>query len=98
MSLRQGLEESLKSFLMPFNQERLATEDTTEEFVYCALFQGIKRDGHLMRDLAQKPPRVLHEFIERAKEFINEEETLQAFLGFNPTRASSSETKKMDNL
>jgi hypothetical protein len=38
MSLRQGPEESLKSFLIRFNQERLATEDTIEEFVYCALF------------------------------------------------------------
>jgi hypothetical protein len=38
MSLRQGLEESLKSFLMRFNQERLVAEDATNVFVYCALF------------------------------------------------------------
>jgi hypothetical protein len=97
MPLRQGPEESLKSFLIRFNQERLATEDAIEEFVYCALFLGIKRDGPLMADLARKPPRSVYEFMERVEEFINQEEILRAFLGFNLTRASSSETKKRDN-
>jgi hypothetical protein len=52
ISLRQGPEESLKSFLIRFNQERLATEGAIKEFVYCTLFLGIKRDGPLMADLA----------------------------------------------
>lgn len=98
MSLRQGPEESLKIFLMHFNQERLATKNATEEFVYCALFQGIKRDRPLMVDLARKPPRGLYEFIERAEEFINQEEMLRAFLGSEPTQASSFEEKKKNNL
>jgi len=86
MPLRQCPEESLKSFLIRFNQERLATEDAIEEFVYCALFLGIKRDGPLMADLARKLPRGLYEFMERAEEFINQEETLRAFLGSEPTQ------------
>lgn len=81
MSLHQGLDESLKYFLMRFNQEKLDTENPTEEFMYCALFQGIKKDGPLTADLARKPPHNLHGFVERAKEFINQEETLRAFLG-----------------
>jgi hypothetical protein len=98
MSLPQGPEESLKSFLMRFNQERLATEDGAKEFVYCALFQGIKRDGPLMADLVWKPPRHLYEFIERAKEFINQDKTPRAFLGSDSTQALSSEAKKKNNL
>jgi hypothetical protein len=81
MSLHQGCDESLKDFLLRFNQERLTTENPTEEFVHSALFQGIWKDGPLMTDLARRPSRDLHEFMERAEEFINQEETLQALLG-----------------
>jgi hypothetical protein len=45
MSLHQGPEESLKNFFMRFNQERLGVESTTNDFIYGALFQGIKKDG-----------------------------------------------------
>jgi hypothetical protein len=97
MSLRQGPEESLKSFLIRLNLKRLTTEDAIEKFVNCALFLGIKRDGPLIPDLARKPPRSLYELMERAEEFINQEEMLREFLVFEQTRASSSETKKRDN-
>lgn len=46
-----------------------------------------------MADLAQKPTRYLHEFMERADEFINQEETLRALLGKGADRASSSGEK-----
>jgi len=38
MTIQQGPTESLKSYLMQFNQKKLATESQTEEFVYCALY------------------------------------------------------------
>jgi hypothetical protein len=81
MSIQQGRDESLKEFLQRFNQARLTTESLTEEFVHSALYQGIRKDGPLMADLARKPTRYLHEFMERADEFINQEETLRALLG-----------------
>lgn len=71
MSLHQGLNESLKDYLMRFNQKKLAIESPTDEFVYCSLFQGIQKDGPLMADLAWKPPLNLHEFMDKAEEFIN---------------------------
>jgi hypothetical protein len=46
-----------------------------------------------MADLARKPTRYLHEFIERADEFNNQEETLRALLGKGADRASNSEEK-----
>jgi hypothetical protein len=52
MSLHQGPEESLKNFLMRFNREKLTIEDAIEEFIHCALFQGIKKGGPLVEDLA----------------------------------------------
>jgi hypothetical protein len=92
--IRQGPKELLKDYLAHFNQEKLATESRTKEFVYCPLFQGIRKDGPLMADLARKSPQNLQEFMDRVDEFINQEETLQALLGANTSRASSSGEKK----
>jgi hypothetical protein len=81
MSIQQGHNESLKDFLQRFNQERLTTENPTEEFVHSALYQGIKKDGPLTADLAWRLMRYLHEFMERDDEFINQEEMVRALLG-----------------
>ncbi|XP_062158607.1 uncharacterized protein LOC133866058 [Alnus glutinosa] len=56
MSLHQGPEESLRDFFMRFNQARLEAEAATDDFIYGALFQGIRKDGALMADIARKPP------------------------------------------
>jgi len=78
--------------LMSLNQG--PDELLKDYFIYGALFQGIKKDGPLMADLAWKPPQNLHEFIDKAKEFINQEETLRALLGTEPSRASTSKMPK----
>jgi hypothetical protein len=93
MSVQQGRDESLKEFLQRFNQVRLTTESPTEEFVHSALYQGIRKDGPLMADLARKPTHYLHEFMERADEFINQDETLRALLGKGVTQTSNSGEK-----
>jgi len=93
MSIQQGRDESLKEFLQRFNQARLTTESPTEEFVHSALYQGIRKDGPLVADLARKPTRYLHEFMERADEFINQEETLRALLGKGITQTSNQGEK-----
>jgi hypothetical protein len=59
MSLHQGPEESLRDFFMRFNQARLEAEAATDDFIYGALFQGIRKDGALMADIARKPPQNL---------------------------------------
>jgi hypothetical protein len=94
MSLHQGPEESLKDFFMRFNQARLDAESATDDFIYGALFQGIRKDGALMADIARKPPRNLDGFMSKAKKYINQEETLRALLSPNPSRASGSESRK----
>jgi len=93
ISIQQGRDESLKEFLQRFNQARLTTESPTEEFVHSALYQGIRKDGSLMADLARKPTRYLHEFMERADEFINQEETLRALLGKGIAQTSNQGDK-----
>jgi hypothetical protein len=81
MSLHQGPEESLKYFFMRFNQARLEVEAATDDFIYGVLFQGIRKDGALMANIARKPPQNLDGFMSKAEKYINQEETLWALLG-----------------
>jgi hypothetical protein len=76
MSLHQGPEESLRNFFLRFNQARLEAETATDYFIYGALFQGIRKDGALMADIARKPPQNLDGFMNKAEKYINQEETL----------------------
>jgi hypothetical protein len=99
MSLHQGPEESLRDFFMRFNQARLEAEAATDDFIYGALFQGIRKDGALMADIARKPPQNLDGFMSKAEKYINQEETLRALLGPEQTRPSTSgNPKKKKNL
>ncbi|XP_062155145.1 uncharacterized protein LOC133863185 [Alnus glutinosa] len=97
MSLHQGPEESLKDFFMRFNQARLEAEAATDDFIYGALFQGIRKDGALMADIARKPPQNLDGFMSKAEKYINQEETLRALLGPEIARPSTSGNPKKKN-
>jgi hypothetical protein len=94
MSLHQGPEDSLKDFFMRFNQARLEVEAATDDFINGALFQGIRKDGALMADIARKPPQNLDGFMSKAEKYINQEETLRALLGSEQTQPSTSERQK----
>ncbi len=71
MTIKQGPQESLRSYLLRFNQERLTAKSQSEQFIHCAIYQGIRKDGALMTDLARRPAEGLQEFLDRAEEFIN---------------------------
>jgi hypothetical protein len=66
--------------------------------IYGALFQGIRKDGALMADIARKPPQNLDGFMSKAEKYINQEETLRALLGPEQTRPSTSGNPKKKNL
>jgi hypothetical protein len=80
LSVRQGPNESLKDYLWRFNQEKLEMESVLDDFIYGTIFQGLKKDGPLMADLALKPPKDLHTFMVKVDRYINQEETLRALL------------------
>jgi hypothetical protein len=54
MTIRQGSQKSLRSYLLRFNQEMFAAENQSEQFIHCAIYQGIRKDGALMEDLARR--------------------------------------------
>jgi hypothetical protein len=74
--VRQGPNESLKDYLWRFNQEKLDTKSARDDFIYSAIFQGLKKDGPLMAELALKPLKDLHTFMIKVDKYINEQETL----------------------
>jgi hypothetical protein len=71
MTIKQGPQKSLRSYLLRFNQEGLAVESQNEQFIHCAIYQGIRKDGALMADLARRPAERLQEFYDQAEEFVN---------------------------
>ncbi|XP_062175361.1 uncharacterized protein LOC133880428 [Alnus glutinosa] len=81
MTIKQGPQELLRSYLLCFNQERLAAESQNEQFIHFAIYQGIRKNGTLMANLAWRPAEGLQKFLDRAEEFVNQEETLRAFRG-----------------
>ncbi|XP_062170604.1 uncharacterized protein LOC133876353 [Alnus glutinosa] len=80
LSVRQGPNKYLKDYLWRFNQKKLETESAPDDFIYGAIFQGLKKDGPLMADLVLKPPKDLYTFMVKMDRYINQEETLQALL------------------
>jgi hypothetical protein len=94
MTIRQGPQESLRSYLLRFNQKRLAAENQSEQFIHCAIYQGIRKDGALMADLARRPAEGLQEFLDQAEEFVNQEETLRTFWGAEEVARENLATEK----
>jgi hypothetical protein len=97
LSVQQGPNESLKDYLWRFNQEKLDTESAPDDFIYGAIFQGLKKDGPLMAELALKPPKDLHTFMVKMDRYINQEETLRALLNNSQQQPSTEKPKKKKN-
>jgi hypothetical protein len=94
LSMRQGPEESLGDYVWRFNHEKLDIESAPDDFIYSAMFQGLKKDGPLMAELALKPPKDLHAFMIKVDRYINQEETLRAFMGPKETQPEPSSSGK----
>jgi hypothetical protein len=73
LSLRQHDDESLKDFIMRFNQAKLSVESPTDEMVYASLYRVIQADGPLMAELARCQPETMLEFMNKVEEFINQD-------------------------
>ncbi|XP_062171075.1 uncharacterized protein LOC133876849 [Alnus glutinosa] len=93
-----------QKFLTQFvsGREKLDTESAPDDFIYSAIFQGLKKDGPFMAKLALKPPKDLHAFMINVDRYINQEETLRAFASQQerklepPSSGKSSKKKKSE--
>lgn len=77
MTLKQQESESLKDYVERFNKERLEVQGAPEKLVLAALFSKVLPQGPLIVELAQRMPTTLQDFMDKAEEFINAEETIR---------------------
>ena len=81
LTLHQGMEESLKDFMLCFNKEKLEVDSLDEKTMLNALMQGIRDDGPLMANIAKSTWQMtLTQFIKKTKEYINQEELVGMLL------------------
>jgi cystathionine beta-lyase family protein involved in aluminum resistance len=59
MAMREKEDESLKDYVIRFNQVKLTVDNTTEEMVYAALYQGLRVEGPFMSEIALNHPENL---------------------------------------
>jgi hypothetical protein len=78
MAMRQKEGESLKDYVVRFNQAKLTVDSPTEEMVYAALYQGLQVEGPLMSEIALNHPENLTALTDVIEKYINQEETLAA--------------------
>jgi len=78
MAMRQKGDESLKDYMIRFNQAKLTVDNPTEEMVYAVLYQGLRVEGPLMSEIALNHPENLADLTDVIEKYVNQEEILAA--------------------
>jgi hypothetical protein len=76
-----------------FNREKVTVEDSTEDMVFAAIYQGISPDEPLMKKLFRKQSSTLQGLMDKVEEFINQEETLKSMDSSRLRRETAPENK-----
>ncbi|GMN18961.1 hypothetical protein TIFTF001_048559 [Ficus carica] len=86
-SLKQGTEESLKSYIERFSQEMNYVEGYTDSDAVAAIREGLL-EGSMLKSIVHKQPKTFAELITRAQKFISAEEYMRNRRG--PAQAGTS--------
>ncbi|GMN28351.1 hypothetical protein TIFTF001_051655 [Ficus carica] len=86
-SLKQGTEESLKSYIKRFSQEMNYVEGYTDSDAVAAIREGLL-EGSMLKSIVHKQPKTFAELITRAQKFISAEEYMRNRRG--PAQAGTS--------
>ncbi|XP_040992998.1 uncharacterized protein LOC121239726 [Juglans microcarpa x Juglans regia] len=96
LTIKQKEGENLKAYLTLFNKEMLTMNDQDEKITLATLLGGIWPRSPLMAELARRTPSTCREFMDRADNFVNAEDTLQALLEKQKKKAKR-ENKNQNN-
>jgi hypothetical protein len=66
-----GAKRISERLFMKVQPREIGDRKRARRFIYGAIFQGLKKDGPLMADLALKPPKDLHTFMVKVDKYIN---------------------------
>ncbi|XP_071939390.1 uncharacterized protein [Coffea arabica] len=73
MTVHQGPEESLREYMVRFNNESLQVRDRDDKVVMAAFVNGLRKQK-LYTEFVEKPPKSVREMLDRAHEKANAEE------------------------
>jgi hypothetical protein len=95
MAMRQKGDESLKDYMIRFNQAKLTVDNPTEEMVYAAFYQGLRVEGPLMSEIALNHPENLADLTDVIEKYVNQEEILSALR--ESQKQKIEESSNLDN-
>ncbi|XP_071902705.1 uncharacterized protein [Coffea arabica] len=73
MTIQQKVEESLREYMVRFNNESLQVRDRDDKVVMAAFINGLRKQK-LYTELVERPPKSVREMLDRAHEKANAEE------------------------
>ena len=95
LTVKQGTQESLKSYVQRFNAESLKVDVPDEKFAVIAFIAGLGVQlKDLMFSISKNPQASMAEVLAKAKKYINGEEALISKKESSSTNKQKSETDK----
>ena len=77
MSIKQGEDETLRSYISCFNKETLLIDETDDKILVAAFTNGLKK-GKFLFSLYKNDPKTMSEVLYRATKYMNAEDALLA--------------------
>ena len=95
LSIKQNLQESLRSYVQRFNAESLKVDVLDEKFAITAFIAGLRvQSKDLMFSISKNPQASMAEVLAKAEKYINGEEALISKRGSSSTHKEKSRTDK----
>ena len=77
LTIEQGENESLRSFITRFNREALSVDEVDDKLLLAAFHNGVNSDLFIHK-LYEKEPQSMAELVHSAKNFMNAKDTIIA--------------------
>ena len=95
LTVKQGTQESLKSYVQRFNAESLKIDISDEKFAITAFIAGLgMQSKDLMFSISKNPQAIMAEVLAKAEKYINGEEALISEKESSSTHNEKSGTDK----
>ena len=98
LTIKQGPQENLRSYVQRFNSESLRVDIPDEKFDITAFIIGLGiQSKDLMFSISKNPQESMAEMLAKAEKYINDKEALMSKRGsFSAQKEKSKDEKKWD--
>ena len=95
LTVKQGPQENLRSYVQRFNSELLRVDIPDEKFAITAFIAGLgKQFKYLMFSISKNPQAIMVEVLAKAEKYINGEDAFMSKRGSSSTRKEKSKDEK----